>query len=146
MAEYGWRLVVPTMDNDGNPVSTALLKHIADEMAAAFGGVTVYPAAGCWDDKGILHCDTNMVLASAQIQGRPGPSRQQGDAIIAELARQVGEATGQRDVMDASEKFPFSEYTPGTYRQSLPAESIEPGLPVISQTEVLPHVLGRPST
>lgn len=144
MAEYGWRLVVPTMDNAGRPISTALLQHIADKMAKAFGGVTAYPAAGCWDDEGTLHCDTNMVLTSAQIAGLDGPTKAQGDIIIAELAREVGTATGQKDVMDQSERFGFSEYTPGTYQERLPASDIEAGLRPISQTQVLPHVLGRP--
>ena len=146
MAEYGWRLVVPTVDNSGNPIKTALLQHIADEMARAFGGVTVYPAAGCWDEGDKLHCDTNMVLTSAQIQGVEGPSQQQGDLIIAQLAHEVGEATGQAQVLEQSERFGFSNYQPGHYADRLPGDRLQSGMPVIPQTDVFAHVLGRPAS
>ncbi len=73
MAAYRWRLVVPTMGRAGNPIGTALLQHIADKRAAAFGGVTMHPEAE-W-----LGMDTEVHLRHGL--GGPGLSREVTHAV-----------------------------------------------------------------
>lgn len=40
MAEQEWRILIPTMDPSGYPITTQVLKTIADEVGRFIGGVT----------------------------------------------------------------------------------------------------------
>ena len=143
MAEQEWRIIVPTMDNSGYPIKTQVLQTIADEVARFFGGVTVYPAAGCYDKDGQLLCDTNMVVTASQVHGLAGPSVEEGNLFMQDLAKRLGQKLGQYDVMDQTEPLDLSEFVAGDYKAHVNAKDIEPRMPRTGQVSVLGKVLGR---
>jgi len=145
--EKEWRLVVPTVDNAGNPIRTEVLEAIATAMAEHFGGVTVYPAAGCWEEQHTLHCDPNIVLAAAEVEGQPSAGDAANEAFMADLARRVGEELGQGAVFEQETTTDYTQWQPGHYQATLPGSMLDLRLPRIPQQAVfdtiLPGRLGR---
>lgn len=49
------QLLLPTYDNDGQPISAAEHRRVREELTERFGGLTAYsraPAEGLWEDAG----------------------------------------------------------------------------------------------
>ena len=60
------QVLLPLYDNDATPIRPALFQQVRDELAARFGGLTVYsrsPAEGLWqDDAGERPVHDDVVL------------------------------------------------------------------------------------
>lgn len=142
-AEHEWRIIVPTVDNAGYAVKDEALERIAQEMAEWFGGVTVYPVAGCYAEEQTrrLHCDPNIVIASSELEGHARPSEHATEAFMSRLAHQVGEDLGQHYVYEQETTSDYTQWVPGRYQEHLPASRLDLSLPKIHQQEVLAAIL-----
>lgn len=141
--EKEWRIIIPTTDNSGNQIREDVLSQIAKEMAEWFGGVTVYPAAGCYvsQEAHRLECNPDIVIASSEIEGHVYPEARQTESFMARLALQVGAELGQEDVYEQETTTDYSQWVPGDRMQVLPKSRLDLTLPRVNENEVLGAIL-----
>ncbi len=126
--EREWRLVVPTVDNSGNPLRADVVMKVARDMAEYFGGVTVYPAAGCYwpKDKPDMHCDPDMVITSSELEGAPRRSDAANEAFMTLLANDVGKELGQENMYVSEITTDYAQWVPGQERATADPQFIDP--------------------
>lgn len=114
-------VIVPKHDNSGNKINPSEVKDVAEEMSEEFGGVSIDPSVlGCWksEDKGLI-CEENMrVSTSLDTEDPDSPSRAEGERIVQEQAKNLGEELGQAAIMTTQEKSEVS-FVEGEFRDEV---------------------------
>lgn len=140
--ESEYKLFVPTTDNAGQPIRTTVLQDYAIKMAKHFGGVTVYPANGCFFDKKLgLLCDPVIVITATEVEGQREHTDAEDQAFIQSLSQDVGQKLGQRDVLHTNVPEDAAVFVPGQFKNQLPAALLEPGAARISRKEAFRRIL-----
>jgi|GEM_PF-2013209 len=144
MAEHEYRIVLPLQDNSGQPIRTEVIEALAARMSGWFGGVTVYPAAGCYEADQMLQCEPNVVLAAATLENGPEEYRHSeaaNRAFMAQLAEDVGREFGQQEVWHEEATEDVSEWVRGTRQEHLPGYMLDLRLPRIPRDEAFRAIL-----
>lgn len=106
-------------------------------MSEWFGGVTMYPAAGCYQPAGeAIHCDPDVVMESSTIEGVPTPPAAESHAFLDRLARQVGRELGQETVFESVLTEDAAQWQPGHQQQFLSEPYVHAGAGPVSAADV----------
>lgn len=148
--EKEFHLIVPSQDNSSDPIHAAYIENIAAQMAAHFGGVTVYPAGGCYapnantekdPDKLTLSCDPDVVIVASELEGRPKHPEAVNMAFMNELAQKVGKALGQGDVYVSELTDDVAKWEPGEWGDNARSDLIDHSAPSIQPSHLFEHII-----
>lgn len=124
--ERTFKLILPAMDNAGDPIRTDLLEQYVRDIAQHFGGATVYPvAAGCYLMGEQLQCDQNIIIEATRPDADASTIASDTRWLEA-LAGQAGRQLGQESIFDQEERATETIFVPGHFQPSLPPSEIDP--------------------
>jgi hypothetical protein len=106
-------------------------------MSEWFGGVTMDPAAGCYQpEDAAIHCDPDIVFESSTIKDQPQHSPAENTKLLDQLASRIGRELGQDQVFEAVLTEDTAQWQPGHQRQFLTEPSVRSTAAPISPEDV----------
>jgi hypothetical protein len=122
MPEREFRLVLPRVDNAGNHIRADVLRVYVEDMAARFGGATVFPhAIGCeyLNAPRTTHCEDVLVVET--IAQRDTQEQINADVQwMLDLATRAAAQLGQEGVFDQQILGSRTTFAPGVRQAQLP--------------------------
>lgn len=143
--EREWAIVLPTRDNSGHRIRSAVLEDIVRNWSEHFGGSTAWHTAGCYSTGEELQCEPGILVESVRTEATAADIAAD-ERWVSRFAADIARLLGQQALFEQEVTGTRTTFRPGERLAELPADLLEPTAPAVTPTESFARFLREGTT